>query len=260
MSHPKTGPAHVAMITGATVGIGLEFARQLAASHVDLILVARGQDRLDALAEELSRTHGIATEVLVADLADREQLGRVERRFADADRPVDTLVNNAGFGLKRPFAANPVEQEQAHLDVLVVATMRLMHAALAAMLVRGDGRIVNVSSVAGFLPRGSYGAAKAYVTRLSRWAHTEYADQGVQVMALCPGFVRTEFHERMGVGRGSVPGPLLLDADRVVREALADLEAGRSLSVPTKRYKTLLALARVVPEGSLQRLQQLGRR
>ncbi len=245
------------MITGPTSGIGLEFARQLAARGTDLVLVARRRDALEALAEELSGSHGIRTEVLVADLGDRTQLGVVEQRLADPDRPVDTLVNNAGFGLRHRFVENSVEQEQGHLDVLVVATMRLMHAALGAMLERGDGRIVNVSSVAGFLPRGSYGAAKAYVTRLSRWAHGEYAARGVQVMALCPGFVRTEFHARMDVGRGSVPRPLWLDADRTVREALVDLDAGKSLSVPSRRYKFLVALARAVPFGALQRLQGL---
>lgn len=248
------------MITGPTAGIGLEFARQLAVRGTDLVLVARRGARLDALAEELAGAHGILTEVLVADLADRNQLAMVERRLGDPDRPVDTLVNNAGFGLRKPFAENSVEQEQGHLDVLVVATMRLMHAALEAMLERGDGRIVNVSSVAGFLPRGSYGAAKAYVTQLSRWAHGEYAARGVQVMALCPGFVRTEFHARMDVGRDSVPGPLWLDADRIVREALVDLDAGKDLSVPSRRYKFLVALARGVPPRALQRLQGLGRK
>src|SRR4029078_13661998 len=154
----------------------------------------------------------------------RDQLRRVEDRLADEERPVDLLVNNAGFGLKRKFLDNTVEQEQAHLDVLVTAPMRLRHAALGQMTARHTGGIINVSSVAGTQPRGSYSAAKAYLNRFGEWAAHEYAPQGVRVMTLLPGFTRTEFHERMEVGRDAVPGPLWLDAERVVDEALSDYD------------------------------------
>jgi short-subunit dehydrogenase len=142
----------------------------------------------------------------------------------------------------------------------VVAVMRLCHAALGPMVARGSGQIVNVSSVAGFLPRGTYSAAKAYVTKFSEWAHNEYAPQGVQVMALCPGFVRTEFHERMEVGRDSAPKFLWLEAPDLVTAALADLEAGKAISVPTLRYKAIVAGARYIPAGLLQRFQRVGRK
>ncbi len=261
MSPARTNPAiRTALITGATAGIGREFAEQLAARGDDLVLVARDTRRLEQTAAELRDRYDVETEVLAADLTDREQLARVEARLADPDRPVDVLVNNAGFGLKGRFLDNGVEQEQAQLDVLVVAVLRLAHAALGPMAARGRGGIVNVSSVAGFLPRGTYSAAKAYVTSFSAWAHHEYAASGVRVMALCPGLVRTEFHQRMEVGRDSAPGFLWLDAPDVVRAALADLEAGKAVSVPSLRYKAIVTGARLVPAGLLQRFQSIGRK
>ncbi|MET3962526.1 short-subunit dehydrogenase [Marmoricola sp. OAE513] len=249
-----------ALITGPSAGIGLEIARQLAARGTDLVLVARNEVRLKEVADELSAAHGVSTEVIAADLTDRESLAAVEARLADGSRPIDLLVNNAGFGLKGKFLDNDLEAEQAHLDVLVVAPMRLTHAALGPMVERGFGKIVNVSSVAGYLPRGTYSAAKAYVTKFSEWAHNEYGPQGVHVMALCPGFVRTEFHERMDVGRDSAPDFLWLDVEEFVTAAMADLDAGKAISIPTLRYKAIVTGAKYVPSGLLQRFQSFGRR
>ncbi|MGZ8743611.1 MAG: SDR family NAD(P)-dependent oxidoreductase [Nocardioides sp.] len=249
-----------ALITGPTAGIGSCFAHALAQKGYDLVLVARDESRLDALADEVEREYGVDTEVLVADLADRDALARVEKRVADQQRPVALLVNNAGFGHKRAFLENSVEDEQQMLDVLVTAVLRLSHAALGAMVARGNGSIINVSSVAGFLPRGTYSAAKAYVTSLSEWADLTYRDQGVRVMALCPGFTKTEFHERMDVSRDSAPSWMWLEADRLVADALADLEKGRRVSVPSKRYKAITSVVRYTPSTVLSKLQGLGRR
>lgn len=250
-----------ALVTGATAGIGLEFARQLAARGDDLVLVARDRDRLATVADDLRTSYGVAVEVLPADLTSLDELAAVEVRVADRERPVDLLVNNAGFGLKERFLDNPIDVEQAQQDVLVRAVLRLTHAALGGMVERGRGGVVNVSSVAAFLPRGTYSAAKAWVNSFSAWAHAEYADRGVTVMALCPGFVRTEFHERLGIDRdASAPKVLWLEADRLVREALADLDKGRAMSIPSKRYKAIVAGSRVVPRAALQRLQSLGRK
>jgi short-subunit dehydrogenase len=249
----------VALVTGPTAGIGREFARQLAAAGHDLVLVARNETRLNEVALELHQEFGARCEVLVADLADREQLAQVEARLAAPGEPIDLLVNNAGFGLKDRFLDNSVEQEQMLLDVLVTAVMRLSHAALGPMAARGSGAVLNVSSVAGFMPRGTYSAAKAYVTRFSEWAHNEYGPAGVQVMALCPGFIRTEFHERMEVGRDSAPSFLWLDAPDLVKAALADLAAGKAVSVPSLRYKAIVTGAKYVPMGVLQRFQRMGR-
>lgn len=253
-------PRPTALITGPTSGIGACFADQLARKGYDLVLVARDESRLDALAAEVERAYAVDTEVLVADLADREALAKVEQRVADPARPIDLLVNNAGFGHKRPFLENSVEDEQQMLDVLVTAVLRLTHAALGAMVARGDGAIINVSSVAGYLPRGSYSAAKAYVTSLSEWADLTYRDKGVRVMALCPGFTKTEFHERMDVSRDSAPSWMWLEADRLVAAALRDLEKGKRVSVPSRRYKAITGVVRYTPSSVLSRLQGLGRR
>lgn len=259
---PTNSPSnqHSALITGPTAGIGHEIARQLAARGSDLVLVARNEQRLGEVALAFAQEYGTKCEVIVADLADREALALVEARLADASRPIHLLVNNAGFGLRGKFVDNTIEAEQAHLDVLVVAPMRLTHAALGPMVARGSGQILNVSSVAGYLPRGTYSAAKAYVTRFSEWAHNEYAAQGVHVMALCPGFVRTEFHERMDVGRDSAPSFLWLDVEEFVTVALADLDAGKAVSIPTLRYKAIVTGAKYVPTGLLQRFQSFGRK
>lgn len=255
--------SRTALVTGATAGIGLAFAQQLAGQGYAVVLVARDIARLEAVAEELTASYGVATEVLAADLTDRAQLATVERRLAepgDTEPPIDLLVNNAGFGLKGRFLDNDVEQEQAMLDVLVVAVMRLTHAALRAMAERRSGGIINVSSVAGYQPRGTYSAAKAWVNRFGEWASVEYADRGVRIMTLCPGFTKTEFHGRMDVGRDAVPSFLWLDVDDLVKEAIADYDAGKSLSVPSKRYKAITAVSRHLPTSLLQRFQSLGRK
>ena len=246
------------LITGATAGIGHEYARQLAARGDDLVLVARDGARLEQVAEELRRAHQVEVEVLVADLVDRDDLARVEARLADHERPVDLLDNNAGFGLKQRFLDNTAEEETAMLEVLVTAVLRLSHAALGAMAERGHGGIINVSSVAAFLPRGSYSAAKAWVNSFSEWAHLEYKSRGVKVMALCPGFTKTEFHERMQVKRGD--GFMWLDADFLVRRSLEDFEKGRAFSIPGAQYKTIIALTKAIPNRALRLTQSIGRR
>lgn len=247
-----------ALVTGATAGIGLEFARQLADRGHDLVLVARDAQRLTSVAGELTAAYGIKVETLVADLIVPEQRATVEARLADVGRPIELLVNNAGFGLKQRFGDNTVEQEQEMLDVLVTAVMRLSHAALAPMAERGRGGIINVSSVAAFLPRGTYSATKAWVNSFSEWAHHEYRPRGVTVMALCPGFTKTEFHERMQVERGQ--GRMWLEPDFLVRTALADFDRRRVYSVPGAQYKAIRTMTRVIPSSVLQRFQSMGRR
>jgi short-subunit dehydrogenase len=202
----------------------------------------------------------VQVEVLPADLSDREGMAVVEARLTDRTRPVSLLVNNAGFGHKHPFAENSVEDEQQMLDVLVTAVLRLSHAAVGPMLERGEGAIVNVASVAAFLPRGTYSAAKRYVVSFTEWLDLTYRDRGVRGMALCPGFVRTEFHARMGVGPQSAPRWMWLDSDRLVRDALEDLDNGRRISVPSKRYKVLSAIAQYTPSSLQARFQGLGRK
>lgn len=241
-----------ALITGPTTGIGHAFAQALATEGHDLVLVSRDKARLEQLAADLSARHGVACEVLPTDLADPEQTRTLETWLAD--HRIDVLVNNAGFGKKLPFEANDIEDEQASLDVMVRAVLRLTHAALGPMLARGHGDIINVSSVAGFVPRGSYGAHKAWVISFSRWAHLRYRSHGVRVLALCPGFVRTEFHERMGIDLSRIPALLWLQPDEVAADALRDLRAGKAVSVPSKRWKVIVAASRLAPAGVVERV------
>jgi uncharacterized protein len=242
-----------ALITGATAGIGAEFARQLAARGDDLVLVARDRERLQAYADELTARHRVQCEVLDADLADRGSLRTVEERLADPARPVDLLVNNAGFGVNQLFLGGDVDAEQAMLDVLVVAVMRLTHAALPGMVARGTGGVINVSSVAGFIAGGSYSAAKSWVTVFSESVDRQVADTGVTVMALCPGFTHTEFHQRGGMDVSHLPDWLWLDAPDLVRAALADFRRGRVVSVPGAQYKAITTLTRVLPRPLVRR-------
>lgn len=239
----------LALITGATAGIGAEFARQLAADGFDLVLVARDAERLEERAAEMRTEFGVTVEVLAADLVSRADLTMVEARVgASGARRVTMLVNNAGFGLPKPFDDNPVDEEQRLLDLLVTAPMRLAHAALQQMLATGSGTIVNIASVAGFTPRGTYGASKAWVLSFSRWANLTYRRRGVVVTAVAPGFVHTEFHDRMHVSKDGVPAFLWLEAATLVRLALQDVAKGRAISIPTLRYKFVVLLSGLLPK------------
>lgn len=237
-----------ALVTGATAGIGAEFARQLAARGDDLVLVARTADRLEVLAAALRAEHRVDVEVLAADLLDEAGLARVDARLAQAEHPVDLLINNAGFGLVTDLDDSTLEQELQHLALHVTVPLQLSRTALRGMLPRGSGRVVLISSVAAFTPRGTYGAAKAWGVSFARWANLRYRPRGVSVTAVCPGFVRTEFHERMGVAVDGIPRALWLEAPQLVRLALRGIDRGRSVVIPTVRYRALAGLARVLPD------------
>ncbi|WP_164202846.1 SDR family NAD(P)-dependent oxidoreductase [[Micrococcus luteus] ATCC 49442] len=240
-----------ALITGASAGLGAEFARQLAARGHHLVLVARDRTRLEQTAADLEQRYGTTAEVLPADLTDDAGVAAVVGRLRDATRPVTVLVNNAGSSLLRDFEQNSVQEEQEQLRLHCAAPLELVHAALPGMLERGAGRIINVSSIAAFLPRGSYAAAKAWLLMFSRWANLAYRTRGVTVTAVCPGLTHTEFHDRMGMDKAAVPSWAWLNAERVVREGLADNLRGKAVSVPSKRYKAVAAAARVLPDRLL---------
>jgi hypothetical protein len=247
-----------ALVTGPTSGIGRAFARQLASDGYDMVLVARDADRLQELADELAAS-GARAEVLVADLSDRSQLSSVEERLRDPSRPVDLLVNNAGFGMGQRFISGDVEREQRAIDVMVTAVMRLSHAALPGMVARGRGGAVNVSSIAGFLPYGTYSAAKSWVTVFTQALANELDGTGVRAVAVCPGFVRTEFHDRAGIDLDRSDDRWWLDADVVVRQALHDLRRGKVISVAGRQYRAIATGSRLLPRDLLRRTERLRR-
>ncbi len=236
-----------ALVTGATAGIGNAFARALAARGDDLVLVARDAARLEEVAGQLRSRHGVDVEVLAADLADRGQLERVADRLRRPDAPVDVLVGNAGFGVPHRFVGGDLAAEERQFDVLARAVLVLAHAVLPGMVERGRGTLVTVSSVAGFMPGGTYSAAKAWATVFTRSLAGELAGTGVTATALCPGYVRTEFHDRAGLDMRGVPAWAWLDADRLVADCLRDVEKGRSVSVPGRQYKAAVVALRHLP-------------
>lgn len=242
-----------ALITGASSGIGEAFARALAARGHDLVLVARTTSRLEALAAELSDHHHIECEVLTADLGDRHALGLVEARVSDPERAIDVLVNNAGFALKERFVGGDVDAEQHMIDVMITAVMRLTHAVLPRMRDRGHGVVINVSSTAGWMSGSTYNAAKAWVTTFSEGLSTSLRPSGVTVIAVCPGFTHTEFHERARIREESVPAWMWIEADEVVATALSDAAKGRPISVATGRYKALSVLMQYAPRPLVRR-------
>lgn len=240
-----------ALITGATAGIGAAFAARLARAGHNVVLVARDSERLAASAAQLRTDYGVEAETLTADLATEDGIAAVERRLTDTARPVDLLINNAGFGNKGAFLDVPLQDELDMLKVHIEAVLRLTTAALPGMRERGRGAVVNVASVAAFLPRGTYGATKAWVVSFTQGVARDLVGSGVRLLALCPGFTRTEFHQRAGMGTSNIPAWGWLSAERVVDEAMRDLARGRSLSVPGKRYKIAVTIARLLPSGKL---------
>jgi short-subunit dehydrogenase len=243
----------IALVTGATAGLGAEFARQLAGQGHDLVLVARDVARLEAAQKVLSAEHGVTVEVLPADLTSDDGCAAVRARIEGGD--IDLLVNNAGMGAYASFGAADLEREEFQLDLNVRAVLRLAHAAVRAMSARGSGRILNVSSVAGFVPRGgnaTYSASKAWVTMFSEALAVQLAGTGVTVTAVCPGFTHTEFHERANADMSKVPDRMWLEAADVVREGLADTFAGKPISVPSRRYRVLVSATRSLPRPVLR--------
>lgn len=242
-----------ALITGATAGIGAAFARLLAARGHDLIVVARDEKRLSCLATELSAEHGVDVDVVAADLTDDADCSTVASRAAE----VDLLINNAGLALAKAFTYVDVTDEERLLNLNVRAVLRLTHAALPAMNERGRGAIINVSSVSGYapvMPGSTYSASKAWVTNFSQSMAPVGRKHGVNVMALCPGFVYTEFHERAGIDMTGTPGWMMLDADFVAETAMRDLLRGKTISVPSITYKLIVSGIRHIPQSWWPRL------
>jgi short-subunit dehydrogenase len=258
----RTGPGRTALVTGATSGIGAAFARQLAGEGNDLVIVARDLDRLEGTAAALHSAYGVQVEVLPADLASESDTTAVRTRLSDVDRPVEMLVNSAGIGMRGAFWETPLADQERMFHLNCTAVLRLSHAALGAMVPRGHGDIVVVSSVSGFAPtvRGSYGASKAWATAFAESLSGQLAGTGVHASAVAPGFVRTEFHGRAGLDMSKVPGFMWLQAEDVAATALRDHRAGKVLSIPGPQYKAIVVASRLVPPSVNRRVTGLFRR
>ena len=249
----------IAAITGASAGLGAVFARKLAAQGYDLLLIARRRDRLDELASELTRAHGIAAESMVADLANLDDIDRVAGRLAGEPR-LALLVNNAGFGTRGRYYEAPLSEQVAMHRVHIDAIMRLSHAALGAMVPRNTGAIINVSSVAAFVrspANVSYCATKAWINAFTEGLYLELATTSskVTVQALCPGFTYTDFHDVMGVNRGEIASWLWMKADDVVNASLAAISARKLFVIPGWKYRLFVAVVTKLPAALRLRME-----
>ena len=241
-----------ALVTGVTAGIGESFTRLLAAEGFNLVLVARDEVRLHERAQGLKDKYGADSVVIVADLATESGCTKVEEYLANNE--VEVLINNAGFGINKAFTMSDLAKEEEVLKVLVRTPMRLMHVALPKMKERNSGVVINVSSVASFIAGGAYSASKSYLTVLSESLHTELSATNIKVSALCPGFTRTEFHQRGRMKMAGLPKFMWLNSDVLVAKAWKDTLAGKAVSIPGWQYKLLVGFISIVPRSIVRRL------
>ena len=241
-----------ALVTGATAGIGESFTRMLASKGFNIVLVARDEARLHERAAGLREKYGVQTFVLPADLATDQGCKSVEEYLKEFE--IEVLINNAGFGINKLFTMSAIDAEQGLLDVLIRTPMRLMHVVLPQMKARNSGTIINVSSVASFIAGGTYSASKSYLTVLSESLHTELRGSNVKISALCPGFTRTEFHERGRMKMKGLPEFMWLDSDQLVARSWSDAQKGKAVSIPGWQYKLLVGFISILPRGMVRRI------
>jgi uncharacterized protein len=247
----------VALVTGASSGIGHAFALALADRGYDLVLVARDTARLEALAKELGEAYGAGGEVLSADLSDPVGLARVEARVNDSTRPLELVVNNAGFGTSGHLVELDIGREQQEIQLNVLALVRLTHAAVSGFVARNRGGVINVSSIAAYQPtpgNATYGATKAFVSSFTQAVHEEVRGTPVRCMVLAPGFTRTEFQARNGFDSSAVPGFLWQDAATVVQHALRAYDKGRAVCVPGPLNAATAGFTGVTPQAISRRI------
>jgi short-subunit dehydrogenase len=247
-----------ALVTGATAGIGESFTRLLAENNYNVVLVARDLPRLQERAQGLEAKYQVQTHCIQADLSTDAGCSEVERYIAN--NRIDVLINNAGFGINKAFTVSELEEEQKLLDVLVRTPMRLMHVALPLMKLRDRGVVINVSSVAGFIAGGTYSASKSYLTVLTESMHTELAGTNVKISALCPGFTRTEFHQRGRMSMKGLPSFMWLDSDELVAQAWRDALKGEAISIPGWQYRLLVFVIQRLPRSIVRKVGMSMRR
>lgn len=241
-----------ALVTGATAGIGESFTRLLAENNYNIVLVARDLSRLNERALQLQAQYKVQTHIIQADLSTDTGCALVEQHIAN--NQIDVLINNAGFGINKAFTVSALDTEQQLLNVLVRTPMRLMHVALPLMKQRNKGVVINVSSVASFIAGGTYGASKSYLTVLSESLHTELSGSNVKMSALCPGFTRTEFHQRGRMSMKGLPNFMWLDSDTLVAKAWRDALKGEAISIPGWQYKLLVFVIQRLPRSMVRKV------
>jgi len=241
-----------ALVTGATSGIGESFTRLLAENNYNIVLVARDIPRMQERALGLQEKFNVQTHIIQADLSTDAGCAAVEHYIAN--NQVDVLINNAGFGLNKAFTMSDIDAEQQMFDVLVRTPMRLMHVALPLMKQRNKGVIINVSSVAGYIAGGSYSAAKSYLTVITESLHTELAGTNIKISALCPGFTRTEFHQRGRMSMKGLPSFMWLDSDKLVAKAWSDALKGEAVSIPGWQYQLLVFVIHSLPRSIIRKV------
>ena len=262
-SHPMTRTQGYALITGASAGIGAAFARELAARGSHLILTARRVNRLNELAQSLRAMHAIHVEVIPCDLADRDAPRLLREQIEQRGLLVDTLINNAGYGLTGYFLSQSWAAQSDFLQVLVTAPTELCHRFLPGMLQRQHGRIINVASLAGHIPGSAgqtlYAGAKSYLIKLSQALHLEYGHQGIHTCALCPGFTYSEFHDVTGSREmmSKLPKKLWMDAQTVVRQGLAAVDRGEAVYINGRVNRLIKTALKLMPDRLA--LQLIGR-
>jgi short-subunit dehydrogenase len=241
-----------ALVTGATAGIGESFTRLLAENNYNIVLVARDMNRMQERARDLEAKFNVSTHIIQADLSTDAGCASVEKYISE--NPVDVLINNAGFGINKAFTMSALDAEQQMMDVLVRTPMRLMHVALPGMKERNKGVIINVSSVAGFIAGGTYSASKSYLTVLSESLHTELSSTNVKISSLCPGFTRTEFHQRGRMSMKGLPNFMWLNSDELVAKAWSDALKGEPVSIPGWQYKLLVFVVQTLPRSVVRKV------
>lgn len=245
-----------ALVTGATAGIGHAFAVELSSRGWDLVLVARDTARLEAVAEDLKTRFGVTCEVVTADMTVRADVLRVAERLEAVERPVEMLVNNAGFGIHASLLENDFSIQENALDAMCLAVLLLSGAAGRAMSQRGHGSIINIGSCSGIISTGNYSAVKAWVNTYTESLANDLHGTGVAVTAVLPGWVRTEFHRRAGISSSKLPNIVWLQADALVREALDDNAKGKVISVPSLRWKLAYHVGRHLPRAAIRSLSR----
>jgi short-subunit dehydrogenase len=241
-----------ALVTGATAGIGESFTRVLAREGFNIVLVARDLERMKERAAALESQFKVQSAIVQADLATDSGCATVEKYISE--NQIEVLINNAGFGINKAFSVSDLDSEQQLLDVLVRTPMRLMHTVLPQMKQRNSGSIINVSSVAGWIAGGTYSASKSYLTVLSESIHTEMSGTGIKISALCPGFTRTEFHQRGRMKMKGLPGFMWLNSDKLVEQSWSDAVANKPVSIPGWQYKLLVAIISIAPRKFVRQI------